>query len=109
MKAKKIASVICFVLSCLLLVAFLTVFVLFLVMTSKTAPSFAMAAKNILLFMSSISYTVVFLAVGIAFAGVSIKLSQDNHMQKKAKRLFIAEMILFVVVACVIATMYVIV
>lgn len=109
MKAKRIASIVCFVLSCVLLAAFLIVFVLFLVQTSQTAPSFAMAAKNILLFLIRIAYTVAFLAIGIAFAGVSIKLSQSIRMQKNAKRLFVAEMILFFVMAGIIATMYVVV
>lgn len=109
MKAKRIASAVCFVLSCVLLAAFLTVFVLFLVQTSQTAPSFAEAAKNILLFMIEIAYAVVWLAFGIAFAGVTIKLSQSIRMQKHAKHLFVAEMILFFVTAGIIATMYVVV
>lgn len=109
MKVKKIAFYLCFVLSCLLLVTFLTVFVLFLVQTSKTAPSFALAAKNVLLFLSSISYTVAFLAFGIAFAGVSIKLSPNERMRTNAKRLFVAEMVLFFAAAGVTATMYVVV
>ncbi len=109
MKAKKIASVTCFALSCILLAAFLTVFVLFLVTTSKNAPSFAEAAKNVLLFLIRIAYTVAFLAVGIAFAGVAIKLSQTERMQTYAKRLFVSEMVLFFVMTGVIATMYIVV
>ncbi len=109
MKAKKIISVTCMTLSCVLLAAFLAAFILFLVMTSANAPSFAEAAKNILLFMIEIAFAVVWLAFGIAFAGVAIKLSQSDRMQKYAKRLFVAEMVLFFVTAGVIATMYVIV
>ena len=108
MKVKKIASVACFVISCLLLLAFLAVFVLFLVQTSKNALSFAEAAKNILLFMTNVAFSVAFLALGVAFSGVTIKLSPSASVQKYAKRLLIAQMVLFFVTAGIIATMYVV-
>ena len=109
MKATKIASTACLVISCILLLAFLTVFVLFLVQTSQNALSFAEAAKNILLFLSNIAFSVSFLAFGVVFAGVAIKLSPLAQLKKYAKRLLILEMALFFVTAGVIATMYVIV
>lgn len=109
MKAKKIVSIVCFTLSCILLAAFLGAFALFLVKTSATALSFAEAAKNFLLLMVNLAYAVAWLAFAVACAGVSIKLSQSERMRKYAKRLFVAEMLLFFVTAGVIATMYVIV
>lgn len=109
MKIKNAVSVTCFAVSCALLAAFLTVFVLFLVRTSVTAPSFAEAAKNVLVFMVKIAYSVAFLAFGVVFAGIAIKLSQDERMRKRSRRLLVAEMVLFLITAGIIASMYVII
>ena len=69
--AKRISSICCLVLSIGFLGGFGYSFATFLITTAATAPSFAEAAKNLLLFLASAFGTFGTLCIGAVFAYVS--------------------------------------
>ncbi|MBE6579460.1 MAG: hypothetical protein E7651_06595 [Ruminococcaceae bacterium] len=91
--AKRISSICCLVLSIGFLGGFGYSFATFLITTAATAPSFAEAAKNLLLFLASAFGTFGTLCIGAVFAYVSALLG-EGKLKKASKALFILQLTL---------------
>lgn len=108
-KTKKMIRLLFFWGSVLFFVLFGVAFVLFVWKTSESAPSFAEAVKQTLLFYRSGFQSAGILAAGIVCAGAAVKLAEEKRHKKAAGRLFIAEMAVFGLMVIVIVSMHVIV
>lgn len=106
-KVKKIISLVCVVLSVLLLGLFGYSFATFLISTAEEALSFAEAAKNFLLFLASAVTTFGTLCMGAAFAFVSAFLG-EGKLRKAARGLLVFQLVLLFFFLVVLVSMNII-
>ncbi len=81
--------------------------VLFLLETASATPSFAEAAKKLLLFAMRAFAPGAILCGSVVFSGVSIKLAAQPRKKKIARALFVGEMVMLGIYALLLLSMFV--